>query len=54
LDDHGRLISFAISAGAGVPSASLRYSEFSAAVTVARPGDAVPAPDAVYSLLGLH
>lgn len=53
LDADGRLVSFLIPAANGMPSASLRYSDFGAAVDVARPHGAVAAPDALYPQLGL-
>lgn len=54
LDGQGRLVSFVIPVSNAGPSATLRYSEFGAAVTVSPPQGAVPAPDALYPQLGLH
>jgi hypothetical protein len=54
LDNQGRLVGFVIPASNAGPSATLRYSEFGAAVTVSPPQGAVPAPDALYPQLGLH
>ncbi|MFI6265363.1 hypothetical protein [Micromonospora sp. NPDC051006] len=53
LDDQGRLVSFLIPGANGFPNASVRYSEFGAAVEVIRPEGAVAAPDALYPQLGL-
>ncbi|SCL51789.1 hypothetical protein GA0070603_1267 [Micromonospora chersina] len=53
LDADGRLVSFAIPAANGMPDATLRYSDFGAPVSVARPQGAVAAPDALYPQLGL-
>ncbi|WP_433261408.1 hypothetical protein ACQPWR_19975 [Micromonospora vinacea] len=53
LDTEGRLVSFLMPQANGLPSASLRYSDFGATVTVARPPGAIPAPDALYPQLGL-
>ncbi|MFG1866950.1 hypothetical protein [Micromonospora arborensis] len=54
LDAEGRLVGFLIPAASGVPSASLRYSDFGAATGVTRPEGAVAAPDALYPQLGLN
>ncbi|RLP96967.1 hypothetical protein EAD98_08390 [Micromonospora sp. CV4] len=53
LDAEGRLVSFVIPAASGLPNASLRYSDFGAAVDVLRPHGAVAAPDARYPQLGM-
>lgn len=53
LDADGRLVSFSIPAANGMPNATLRYSDFGAPVSVARPQGAVAAPDALYPQLGL-
>ncbi|MEV5694933.1 hypothetical protein [Micromonospora globbae] len=53
LDAEGRLVSFLIPAANGIPNASLRYSDFGAAVDVVRPEGAVAAPEALYPQLGL-
>ncbi|MGN9914201.1 hypothetical protein ACTMTJ_42405 [Phytohabitans sp. LJ34] len=53
LDDQGRLTSFAIH-GEGVPSGSVRYSEFGTPVAVSAPQGAVPAPESLYPLLGVQ
>ncbi|MBQ1016930.1 hypothetical protein KBX71_03520 [Micromonospora sp. D93] len=53
LDAEGRLVSFLMPEASGLPNASLRYSDFGATVTVARPPGAVAAPDALYPQLGL-
>lgn len=53
LDTEGRLVSFLMPEASGLPNASLRYSDFGATVTVARPPGAVAAPDALYPQLGL-
>ncbi|MEV4495382.1 hypothetical protein AB0J84_06730 [Micromonospora arborensis] len=53
LDAEGRLVGFLIPAASGVPSASLRYSDFGASTGVTRPeGVVAAAPDALYSQLG--
>ncbi|WP_144120755.1 hypothetical protein [Catellatospora sichuanensis] len=54
LDGQGRLVSFLIPATGGAPSATLRYSDFGAPVTVSPPPGATPAPEALYPQLGLH
>ncbi|MEU8004265.1 hypothetical protein AB0B66_24185 [Catellatospora sp. NPDC049111] len=54
LDAQGRLVGFVIPAAGGAPSASLRYSDFGAPVTVSAPPGAKPAPDALYAQLGLQ
>jgi hypothetical protein len=51
LDGQHRLTSFVVQSA---PDATLRYSEFGAAVSVSRPRGAVPAPAALYPQLGLH
>ncbi|MEU1588425.1 hypothetical protein [Micromonospora sp. NPDC005710] len=53
LDTEGRLVSFLMPQAGGLPNASLRYSDFGATVTVARPPQAIAAPDALYPQLGL-
>ncbi|MEU5563332.1 hypothetical protein [Micromonospora musae] len=53
LDAEGRLVSFVIPEANGLPSASLGYTDFGAAVEVGRPEDAVAAPAALYPQLGL-
>lgn len=53
LDSEGRLVSFLMPQASGLPNASLRYSDFGAAVTVVRPSGAVAAPGALYPQLGL-
>ncbi|SCF05182.1 hypothetical protein GA0070607_4905 [Micromonospora coriariae] len=53
LDAEGRLVSFSIPAASGMPSASLRYSDFGAVIDVTRPRGAVAAPDALYPQLGM-
>jgi hypothetical protein len=53
LDSRGRLTSFAIH-GEGVPSGSVRYSDFGVPVTVSPPQGAVPAPQSLYPLLGVQ
>ncbi|MFG1834507.1 hypothetical protein [Micromonospora chersina] len=53
LDADGRLVGFSIAAADGMPSATLRYSDFGAPVDVVRPQGAVAAPDALYPQLGL-
>ncbi|MET8352112.1 hypothetical protein [Micromonospora sp. NPDC005206] len=53
LDTEGRLVSFLIPAASGMPNASLRYSDFGAAIDVTRPRGAVAAPDALYPQLGM-
>ncbi|SIN40946.1 hypothetical protein SAMN04489832_6638 [Micromonospora cremea] len=52
LDAEGRLVIFLMPAADGLPSASLRYSDFGAAIDVVRPQGAVVAPDALYPQLG--
>ncbi|MFI6239552.1 hypothetical protein ACIBEF_06705 [Micromonospora sp. NPDC050795] len=53
LDTEGRLVTFLIPEANGLPNASLRYSDFGTAVTVARPPGAAAAPDALYPQLGM-
>ncbi|GAB3342388.1 hypothetical protein RMN56_27920 [Micromonospora halotolerans] len=53
LDADGRLVSFSIPGANGMPSASLRYSDFGADFDVTRPPGALAAPDALYPQLGL-
>ena len=54
LDGQGRLVTFAIPGSQGLPSATLRYSEFRVPVEVSAPRDAEPAPDALYPQMGLR
>ncbi len=53
LDTEGRLVSFLMPEASGLPSASLRYSDFGSTVSVVRPAGAVVAPDALYPQLGM-